>query len=64
MSDMPKKIRIEQQGGVGLIWFIGWLFTIGYAKLNFWGGLAAILVWPYYLGDHMAAGAALPPPRG
>lgn len=54
MSDAPRKIKIEQHGGLGLLWFIGWLFTIGYAKLNFWADLLGLLVWPYYLGDHIA----------
>lgn len=62
MSDSPRRIHIQQHGGLGLLWFIGWLFTIGYAKLNFWGGIAGFFVWPYYLGDHIASGmAALPP---
>ena len=33
------------------IWFIGWLFTIGYASLVWWKILLAIVVWPYYLGS-------------
>jgi hypothetical protein len=61
MSDGPRKIRIEHQGGLGMLWMIGWLFTIGYAKLNFWGGLAGIFVWPYFLGDHRANAAQLTP---
>lgn len=56
MSEGPRRIHIEQQSGLGLLWFIGWLFTIGYAKLNFWGGIVGIFVWPYFLGDHMASG--------
>jgi hypothetical protein len=32
------------------IWFIGWLFTIGYANLVWWQILLAIVVWPYFLG--------------
>ena len=36
--------------GAGGIWFIGWLFTIGFAKLAFWPGVFALIVWPYYLG--------------
>jgi hypothetical protein len=35
---------------VGPIWFIGWLFTIGYANLFWWQILLAIVVWPYFLG--------------
>jgi hypothetical protein len=38
----------------GIIWFIGWLFTIGYANLVWWKILLAIVIWPYYLG--VAAG--------
>ena len=33
------------------IWFIGWLFTIGYAHLASWKViLLALVIWPYYLG--------------
>lgn len=35
---------------VGSIWFIGWLFTIGFAHLSFWKAVLAILLWPYFLG--------------
>ncbi|HEY4711728.1 MAG TPA: hypothetical protein VIH69_03495 [Dehalococcoidia bacterium] len=35
---------------VGPIWFIGWLFTIGYANLEWWQVILAIVVWPYFLG--------------
>ena len=34
----------------GVIWFIGWLFTIGYLHLTFWKGVLALIIWPYYLG--------------
>ena len=34
----------------GTLWFIGWLFTIGFAELTFWKGVLAILVWPFFLG--------------
>jgi hypothetical protein len=64
MSDMPRRIHIEQHGGLGLIWFIGWLFTIGYAKLGFWAGLFGLLVWPYFLGDHMASSGVGPAAPG
>lgn len=39
-------------GGLGCIWFIGWLFTIGYLKLDFWRGVLALVIWPYYIGKH------------
>ena len=34
----------------GPIWFIGWLFTIGYVNLLWWQILLGIVIWPYYLG--------------
>jgi len=34
----------------GPIWFIGWLFTIGYVKLIWWQAIIGLVIWPYYLG--------------
>ncbi len=34
----------------GLIWFAGWLFTIGFAQIVGWKILLALVAWPYYLG--------------
>ncbi|MCE9643040.1 MAG: hypothetical protein K8Q97_01800 [Candidatus Andersenbacteria bacterium] len=34
----------------GGLWFIGWLFTIGFLHLSFWKGVLAIIVWPYFIG--------------
>lgn len=45
-----EKIRIEQHGATGILWIAGWLFTIGFLALSFWQGVAALLIWPYYLG--------------
>jgi hypothetical protein len=45
-----ERIRIEQHSSLGLVWFGGWLFTIGFLKLMFWKGVLALLLWPYYLG--------------
>lgn len=36
------------------IWFIGWLFTIGYLKLSFWKGVLGLIIWPYYIGRHFS----------
>ncbi|MBX4199013.1 hypothetical protein KW800_01925 [Candidatus Parcubacteria bacterium] len=36
--------------GLGPLWTIGWLFTIGYLRLTFWRGVLAIIIWPYYIG--------------
>jgi hypothetical protein len=51
---MDKKINITQHSGTGMLWFIGWLFTIGYLQLGFWKGLLGLIVWPYYLGAYLA----------
>jgi hypothetical protein len=57
------RIKIEQHGGVGLLWIAGWLFTIGYSDLSFWQGVLAIFIWPYFLGAELTAlGGALSPP--
>jgi hypothetical protein len=46
--------KVEVAGIMGPIWAMGWLFTIGFLKLAFWKGLLALLLWPYYLGDHFS----------
>lgn len=48
------KIRIEQHSSLGLLWVVGWLFTIGYLDLSFWRGVFAIFVWPYFIGTAFA----------
>lgn len=49
-----EKIKIEHHTLPGGVWFAGWLFTIGYLGLSFWQGVLAIVVWPYFLGAHVA----------
>ena len=44
------KVIINNQDTFGILWIMGWLFTIGYLKLSFWKGVLAIIIWPYYLG--------------
>jgi len=39
----------------GTIWFMGWLFTIGFANLVWWKIILGIVVWPFYLGDAVLA---------
>lgn len=34
----------------GMLWFAGWLFTVGFAKLVWWKVLLGLVVWPYFLG--------------
>lgn len=50
MDASKPKIRIEQHSGTGIVWCIGWLFTIGFLQLSFWKGALALLIWPYYIG--------------
>lgn len=51
------KIKIEQHGSLGMLWFGAWLFTVGYLHLGFWKGVLAVLLWPYYLGALLRASA-------
>ena len=50
MSNERKPIQVEVGSLVGIIWFIGYLFTIAYAQLIWWQALLGIILWPYYLG--------------
>lgn len=34
----------------GTVWFVGWLFTIAFAKLVWWEAILGLVIWPYYLG--------------
>lgn len=45
-----ERIRIEQHGTAGALWFWAWLFTVGLLDLAFWKAVLALLLWPYYLG--------------
>lgn len=55
-----ERIRIEQHGSLGLLWFAGWLFTIGYLHLPFfWKGVLAIIIWPYYIGAALSTVAGI-----
>jgi len=46
---MFQKIKVENNGCFW-VWLMGWLFTIGYLGLTFWKGVAAVVLWPYYIG--------------
>lgn len=51
MENSTQRVRvIEQHGFLGTLWLGGWLFTVGFLQLAFAKGVAAILLWPYYLG--------------
>ncbi len=45
-----EKIIISQGDGLCALWLIGWLFAIGFLKLDFGKGFLALFVWPYFLG--------------
>jgi hypothetical protein len=45
-----ERIQIEQ-GLSGILWFGGWLFTIGFLQLTFVKGILALVLWPYYIGS-------------
>lgn len=46
--------KVEVAGIMGPVWFIGWLFTIGFLKLSFFKGLLALIIWPYYIGEFLS----------
>jgi len=39
----------------GTIWFIGWLFSIGYVKLIWWQYILGIVIWPYFMGAALSS---------
>jgi hypothetical protein len=47
---MARSESIRVDTGMGIIWFIGWLFTIAFAKLSFLTAVLGLFIWPYYLG--------------
>jgi hypothetical protein len=48
--DSDRRSRVIGVNTAGPLWFIGWLFTIAFAKLTFWPAVLALIIWPYYLG--------------
>lgn len=53
-NDGRDRIKIEQHSFGGMLWFGGWLFTLGFLGLSFWKGVLALFIWPYYLGAAFA----------
>ncbi|MCX5800027.1 MAG: hypothetical protein NTX17_01360 [Candidatus Eisenbacteria bacterium] len=55
MADDQKSCRNSAVAGsiAGPIWFIGWLFTVGFASLPFWKAVLALIIWPYLLGAYL-----------
>lgn len=49
-----QKIEVDAVTRSAHLWFIGWLFTIGFAQLGIGKGILAIVLWPYFLGSTLA----------
>ncbi len=39
----------SRNGLGGMIWFAGWLCTLGFAKLVWGKALLGLVLWPYFL---------------
>jgi hypothetical protein len=50
---MDKRVHRASGAAAGVIWFIGWLFTIGFAQLVWWKIILGIVVWPLFLGQFL-----------
>jgi hypothetical protein len=55
MTEKSNSYGSPPTGISGMLWFAGWLFTIGYLKLGFWKGVLGLVVWPYFLGTSLTA---------
>ena len=51
MADTVEKVKVVQRHSfAGCAWIASWLFTMGFLHLGFWRGVAAVVIWPYYIG--------------
>lgn len=49
-ENAPPSAKVSQGGGLAcMLWFTGWLFTIGFAQLVWWKAIVGLLLWPYFL---------------
>ena len=48
MTNHGQQVRVDT--GMGILWFIGWMFTIAFAQLGWGKAILGLLLWPYYLG--------------
>jgi hypothetical protein len=56
MAEAVEKIKVVQRHSfAGCAWITSWLFTIGFLHLGFWRGVAAVVIWPYYIGVTVSA---------
>jgi hypothetical protein len=56
MEGVMAEQKVTVQVSLGMLWFAGWLFSLGYLGLGFWKGLLALVVWPYFIGVAMGGG--------
>ena len=50
-------VKIENRVDLGIFWMMGWMFSIGFLKLSVKQGLIALIIWPYFIGQHFANAA-------
>jgi len=50
-----EKIKIQNHSFTAFSWAAAWMFVVGFLHLAFWKAVLAIIIWPYYLGMHIAA---------
>lgn len=48
MNDQAKVV--VRGGDFGIVWILGWMFTLGFLKLGLWKAVLGLIVWPYFLG--------------
>jgi hypothetical protein len=53
--DKGRNKSMKGAGFAGALWFAGWLFTIGFVHLVWWKIILGIVVWPWFLGNHMVS---------
>ncbi len=42
--------NVKCEVSFGILWFAGWLFSLGYLSMGFFKAILALLIWPYYIG--------------
>jgi len=53
MAEIKHAVSYTGSSLAGVLWFAGWLFTIGYANLIWWKIILGLVVWPLYLGQFL-----------
>lgn len=50
-----QRIDIQQHSAIGMLWFGGWLFAMGFLHLSFGKAVLGLLIWPFYIGVALAS---------